>query len=105
MLEYIYFAYSKYGTLSGFVLCPSPSSLGDILSVRGPPPSLKRTYLKKSLCPAFFPVRRPPPSQDGRPRPATPDQNNAIKKSDRISLLNSLLSFCELDLFQSVGAI
>ena len=61
-----------WGGRKGLVLCPSPSSLDDILSVLGPPPSLKRTYLKKSFRPASFIVRRPPPTQDGRPRPATP---------------------------------
>ena len=69
-----------WGGRKKFVLRPPPSSWDDILSVLGPPPSLKRTYLTKSFRPASFTVRRPPPSQDSRPRPATPVTEKRLHK-------------------------
>ena len=38
----------------------------------------RRTCIKKSLRPASFVVRLPPPSQDSRPRPAIPAWNHEI---------------------------
>ena len=52
-------------------LRPPPSASDEILSVRRPLPSLRRTESKKIFRPTSFTVRRPHPSHDGRPRPAS----------------------------------
>ena len=51
---------------------PPLSAWDKKLSVRRPLSSLRRTESKKVFRPSSFTVRRPPPSRDGRPRPATP---------------------------------